>query len=1513
MSSQLGPSWSLRSTASPRCLTAYVTTTNTTDSSSGVGGGDSSNPFDDRQTYGNNNNNRDDSSGYIYSVAFGTERGSLHYRNYPPTGSLSSNSTLTSGGGRIGGRSDLSTRGQRIGDTSQLFIDPISTNNNTLSEYGQLNLQGAVKGSIVGIVHATSSSPSLSSSVVSSTGMSSVANTNNNNNTTPVFLLLVDDNRTKPPTAQSSNSNLGAYAAHLITIKNGSFHKLPAAPTSSSNLVTDGGVTMGSNNKPPQHTHRRGGSGPGSSSGSGNLSSWVGGDAGGGQGTATQSSQQQQALSALPRMSCATYHVNSGYIYASGTGVYGLSNQAVKAVLAGMSSTISLGNDGGYSRRQNNKASQASTAQQQHPPMAIYLKCNHALPLPGVRCSSSSSGSSGSGSGGSNKNSMTLACSGRVAIVAVTNAFYAVPSYLDYNVIKSIVTGTSSTSVLDEQQYQQTSNSSLPNVTATKLISFAQSSQVHPVIAMEVITNDLTPPTSSSSSDLMKYYLRPITSLILLASGRECTTIQLVSIPNPDNVSSILNKGGSVVGGMISTSIKSSSSMERGGRQHGGVKQQQQIMATLPSPILAATALHSTRANNSSNTTNSGGDLSSGPLVALLTVDGLVHIRSPFCIAVPLTSIEVGTRPNDFFALSSLPSPNNVMNRNLVATSYAGEARLISCHVETPQDFADRLIKLCIDAFGSNGFPRLELAEALGATFSATSYSGPEPTVHKRLLLKQYLESVLGLADDLSLQFSSSSSSSGTSRGKGDVSIVISDDGQESGLEVTDGQVTNQNQDDNYIKDATATTDLPSSLLGANSLLTCTALLCLVCYQLNPPNGTAACRASKVCASAMGTVRPKDSGISKAAMSVCELVADRLLKEVSTSSSSSSSNNRSAAVGSSASMELVESAVWLLRSCGCHQKAIDVLQERMNSPAFRNALVGSSSIGASSSSGGGGWSQIKFDSYIATHLGELWSSRDEQCCQLVLSSSATRDLISRNPTLGLSVFTTLHPQNEKEWEAKKASSDDPLAHPLYPTKVVDLLKSINPQESSGGANQELRTTESFSPRSKGSRPLPIESGRALAVTFLESAIGIATGRPSSQDTSSSSTYQPESRDIDERKADLHDELSYLLLEGVISERGDLDKGEDSTLGSVYRFKLRRLLSWPNSKIRAERLLGSLPSSFLREHALLLGRLGRHEDALKILYSQENSLELALEYCDVRHERRQAQIEEAKARGDSESMKRLQHECAYIPLVRVALSSDTDTDRGTAAAIQVLALRRNSIDKAAALRLLPKNLPVSSLVRPFLIPAVVEDQSQVRRLTMTSSLLRSRYVNLKQKLTEAQLKSQSSIQTAPALQKLNLGDPLHSSKPIRARPVHAASQYYPDVMLTKHFFHRHLVIQAQIMNNSSSQGNNSARTLANVAFVVAESSDEALVPTMELPLKTIPPGATGSVWCVMAASPQRLDGAAYLTCELRFTVLEVDAETGTPLDFNEGLNASDGFGRTYVEELQDIDIRHTEFG
>lgn len=1081
------------------------------------------------------------------------------------------------------------------------------------------------------------------------------------------------------------------------------------------------------------------------------------------------------------------------------------------------------------------------------PPIALYLKCNHILPSPGVR--------------GGSKNAMTLACSGRVAIVAVANTFYAVPAFLDVNVLRNqesallSVSGSNTAAAANDLSAASFSSlmASLPNVSATKLLSFAQSSQVHPVIAIEVLSsNDGSTASLSSPGDTIMRYLHSVTSLVVLASGRECTTVDIESIPDANAVSTI-EKGGTVLSGMVKTTIQSSAC------RHG--------IATLPSPIVAAASLAG----------GSGvGDISSGPLVSLLTADGLVHIRSPLCVAVPLTTIEVGTRPNDYFSLSPLPSllKQGGGRKTMLATSYGGEARLVYCQAESPQVFADRFIKLSIDAFGPNGFPRLELANSIGSTFSATSYVGPEPTAHKRSLLQQYLEVVLGLADDVRRGGGRLSSSMASEN----VKISVN---QEGGMEV---EVNEPDQEDDL--------QTASSSLKPNALLTCTALLCLVCFQVNPPNPTLACRASKACASAMGIRRRGDTSVAKSAVTVCELIADRLLKEAAAASFSRlspapiSPSNRHAPSG--ASMQFVESAVWLLRSCGCHEKAIFVLEERMNDPALRNASV---PLDEQIVSGGFafGWSQIKFDSYIATHLGDLWSSKDEKYCQLVIQSSATRDLLARNPSLGLSIFTSTHPQNENEWRMMKPG-DDPLAHPFYPSKVTELLKAVSARASS------KEVLDKVSNDASGSLPLH-SGGRALAVAYLESALGISSGRPT--ESKSDPSYRGE---FDERKADMHDELSYLLLEGVISERKD-DTSEDSDLGALYRLKLRRLLSWPNSLIRSERLLTSLPTSFLREHALLLGRLGRHEEALRIFYCELGSIELALEYCDIRHERKEE--DGRKARSSTPS------ECAYIPLVKVALNADPDLDRGVTAAIQVLALRRNVIDKSAALRLLPKNIPLSEMARPFLIPAVVENQSQVRRLTVASALLRSRYMQLKKKLTEAQLKSQASLHTVPALQKLNLGQHLHSSKPTKARLVHpASSSNFPEVLLVKHFFSRHLVIQAQVMNvNSSQTFQDDVRTLTDVAFVVAESSDEALLPTLQVPLKTLPPRATGSAWCVLSASPQRLDGTAFLASELRFTVLEVDA-AGAPLTFVEA-NAP-RYGRQFVEELQDMEIHHSEF-
>lgn len=166
-------------------------------------------------------------------------------------------------------------------------------------------------------------------------------------------------------------------------------------------------------------------------------------------------------------------------------------------------------------------------------------------------------------------------------------------------------------------------------------------------------------------------------------------------------------------------------------------------------------------------------------------------------------------------------------------------------------------------------------------------------------------------------------------------------------------------------------------------------------------------------------------------------------------------------------------------------------------------------------------------------------------------------------------------------------------------------------------------------------------------------------------------------------------------------------------------------------------------------------------------------------------------------------------------------------------------------------------------------------------------------------------SQATLRSVIALKNLNLGrnDPLRSSKSFMVRPASSTTApYFPHVMLTKHYFPRFLVIQAQITNDTPDR-----RTLGDVAFVVAESSSEdAIVPAITVPLKALPARTTGSAWCVLEVSPSRLEETVLLTCELRFTILAVDVATGVPLSFGEG------GGRTYVEELADLEVRPSEF-
>jgi hypothetical protein len=1432
------------------------------------------NPFDDAASTPTPNNNSTVGSSIPptpRAVVFGSEQGSLHYRSYPsPLFTDSGEGTDGNGGGGGSSFGNISGSPNRNRNNNNNTVNvnlPRPALGVTPSGRPPANMPRAyfpvdlppksLPGPVIDVIPAIPSSINNNYRNNSNRGGSrnnrgrppSSSQSQHVQQQAPIFLVLVDDHK-------GSNKQGGAYAASLVTLQNGAFTKVNTTDNNSNNI------------QPSCHPRFK-----------------------------------------LPsRISCATYNEKcGGFVVCGGKRIITVPTSQYRIDAAGENNEKGGGN--ALSRMVGGGSNKQRQQQRRVIPQntTIIDFSSTSLPPPGAR------------SGG--QDSLIVTSNGHVVVVAVGNSIYAVPG-IEVDVSSSGTnndTNNNNTISTSNANANGTSSSSAVSATSRsdapeyiKVYSFGQSSQIHPVILVDV--ND-------KSIDDEEW------STLLVCNGRECAVVDLHYDSRHHSASVSPPRNGSV--------------------------------NTL-SPILAAA--------------------SSWPFILLLTSDGLISVRGTSCLAIPLKTIEVGTRPNDFFTLRSFRGDNNntdnirrqrqiqqqqqqqyaldPYNRNnvhnfdddydeglpwMLCMSYSGQAKVLRCKADTAQDLADRLMRISIDAFGGNGFPRNQLAEALNASFTATSYAGPEPTSHSRNLLRQYLEAVLGLAE-----FESGASSgwpttigtpSGSSTNKASLSnpFSVNNTGRYSPTSgnfrtAFDDDATNNNNKFMVDSSPIVTEDSP------NALLTGTALLCLVCTQLSPsPKGSLANRAARACSLKMGVIvidSMNNSGISNASIAVNEIVAERMLKEASNQSMSLLNNTSSSTAGMVASsgkrntgyaqasmhMEFVEAATWLLRSCGRHERAIDVLYERLQqhrAPESAKQPVGF-------------WSQIKYESYTAAHLSELWSTQKEAACQLVLDSSATVRLLEHNPELGLSVFTVNHPQNSSQWR-QTADHDDPLAaHPKYPPRVVQLLKSIKPVIAYPSSQNDSGIRDEIEEDAETTGLLPLESGRALAVTYLESAIGISTNRPEEDEfdlLDKSFEYS------EERLSDFHDELCFLLLEGVISERGDQDNsnnnnpqgdnitrsggedGDTTVLGRIYRQKLRRFLRWPLAKIRSEQLLDSLPRSFLQEQALVLGRLGRHEEALKILYCNCKSMNLALEYCDMLHRRRVTQIEKERARLAADSMlddrandeldEKFQKENAYLPLVRVALESDPDKKRGIASAIQILAMRRGDIDQSAALKLLPNNLPVSAVARPFLIPALVDSESQTRRLKVVSSLLRAKHTALKHQLTEAQLKAQANLYVVQQFKSMNLGEPLHSNKPFKARPSSSASSTFPDVIIVKHFFPRHVVIQAKVSNNSFAVDD---RALGNISFVVAESSEDAIQPSMQIPIKVLPYKTTGSAWCVLVASPNRMEGTAILTCELRYTVLGVDTASGTPLNFGQGATT----GRTFVEELQDVEVFASHF-
>jgi len=475
-----------------------------------------------------------------------------------------------------------------------------------------------------------------------------------------------------------------------------------------------------------------------------------------------------------------------------------------------------------------------------------------------------------------------------------------------------------------------------PKSKPSLIANFSKSSQLHSPVIMEFEHIDPSSTSSGKGNDADVYLnmtsKRAITSMVLLTCGRDFTACEV----------------------LFDT------------RHSSLILAESDLVATLKSPILDASSVC----------------IANRPLAIILTSDGLAHVRSPSCIEVPLATIELGTKLNDYFLIQKLPGAR------IIAASYSGDARIVAIKEDSMQDKADRMMKLSIDAFGANRFPRTQLAEAIGATFSATSYVGTEPSDRTKSILKKYLGSLLGLTSDV-----------------GNTECWLDD------------QSTFEND------------PMSSSLLISG-----TALLSYTCAIMKSPNGTLACRAARLCVTkATGYKCPS------ALAAVCANLADEMLKLVSASWSLISGHNKKTILG----MEFVETSLWLLRLCGKYDRAIDVLNERMDNPNKYTM---------------GGWSYTKYESYTTRMLEELWSSGDKELASLALNSPTTKKILEVNPKLGLTIFTQSHPQDEKQWEDLKMN-DDPLLHVVDPLKVVDMLKNVDMQKSISTSNMEAKSDD----------------------------------------------------------------------------------------------------------------------------------------------------------------------------------------------------------------------------------------------------------------------------------------------------------------------------------------------------------------------------------------------------------------------------------------------------------------------
>ncbi len=579
---------------------------------------------------------------------------------------------------------------------------------------------------------------------------------------------------------------------------------------------------------------------------------------------------------------------------------------------------------------------------------------------------------------------------------------------------------------------------------------------------------------------------------------------------------------------------------------------------------------------------------------------------------------------------------------------------------------------------------------------------------------------------------------------------------------------------------------------------------------------------------------------------------------------------------------MLEPLLWLYRSKGQHAHALGLLSEEHCVGSGKGTLK-------ADSEGEGVWTRDYFWQWTAEYLQSLWFSPNPVHPSLVLEAAVTRHLFGTRPDLGLTVFTGSDCKGGKLPSGTRAEAQrPPLEHAISPQQTVSFLKSVTLSPAASIVVNDKDGDVDLNFAGGDHNEIPLTTGRALAIAYLEHLVNVSllsppplseAGTGAALNSQQNNTHTAvlsnfSSSSIPTSLAVIHDELAYLLMEGVLAEqqsaaemtmvaRGgtfsppvNSDEGvggatePDTQVVALYRQKLRHFLQ-TSQHYNPARLLAVVPPEFLLEHALLLSRLGRHTEVLEIYVVQLRDRELAEKYCDriwreQQHQQQcNRQFSAASSRASTMDDATLPSGDVYICLLQVYMRGNEGRSGGRKEreeelqpVLDILTQFYDRIDPVKAMNLLPLDLPLVKL-QPFLTATLRHHESRRCMAQVTRHLNRADFMNVKYETT--QLQSQVSRVPELELSFEYLGKLVRSLPTEEVLEAGGGSEY--RLTCTQHDFDDHLVLQFGITNTSEDV------RLSHASIRCDPSDPDLLVVAGERPLEAVPPLGCGSCYVV----------------------------------------------------------------